>query len=76
MFTQHCQVVQPVGIIAPRFVTAEVRRPTLHTLSTEDRNRILDELAEKERRQSRLHAESELYTEGRIHRNTRPQRHD
>lgn len=77
-FTHHSQVVQPSGIITPQFVTAQIQRPSLHTMTEADRNRILDDLIDREnaQRQHALDTESELHTEGRIHRNTRPQRHD
>ena len=77
-FTHHSQVVQPTGIITPRFVTEQIQRPSLHTLTEAERNRILDDLIEREnaQRQHNLDAQAELHTEGRIHRNTRTQRHD
>lgn len=74
-FTHHSQVVQTSGIITPRIVTAQIQRPSLHTLSETERNRILDDLAALER-QHRLDAEAEAHAEGRIHRNTRTQRHE
>lgn len=77
-FTHHSQVVQPSGIITPRFVTEQIQRPSLHTLSDAERNRILDDLIEREKaqRQHALDAQAELHSEGHVHRNTRPQRHD
>lgn len=77
-FNHHSQVVQPSGIITPRLVTEQIHRPSLHTLSQSERNRILDELIDREaqQRQHNLDAQSELHTEGRVHRNTRSQRHE
>jgi hypothetical protein len=48
-FARHCQVVRPREIISPRTVTAVICRPTLHLLTPAERNRILDDLAERER---------------------------
>lgn len=77
-FTQHSLVVQPREIITPRLVTEPIHRPSLHLLSEDERNRILDEINAREatQRQHNIDAEAEANAEGRIHRNTRPQCHE
>ena len=79
-FTRHNQTVPLSGIITPRKVEVMPVRVNPAILGNKaDRDAYLDQLIADEeaaKREHNLSAESEIHTEGRIHRNTRVQRHE
>lgn len=71
----------PRQIRSPRPVTVQVRRMDPRMLGTpEERAAYADEMIERERQAERANIAAatadEVFSEGRVHRNTRPQRHE